>query len=99
MSCSLALSPARSLILAQSLNAPSLVQYWDSETTLRELDFAGYFADTSKSEEGSAEGKAGKEGGKEGGVWPELLTTMKDQNQKLALSALGGCAPYLRSIY
>ncbi|KAJ1473697.1 DNA mismatch repair protein MutS, partial [Baffinella frigidus] len=84
--------------IIKALMIDPVEQYWDSETTLRELQFAGYFSDKSA---GAEKGKDGeKAGDKEGGdgAWPELLATMRDENQKLALSALGGCVWYLRSL-
>lgn len=57
-------------------------EFWDADTTRRELRCSGYFA-------ASAEGKDDDEE-----VWPDVLTKAKDKN--LLMSALGGLVHYLR---
>jgi len=64
-------------------------QFWDAATTLRELDYAGYF---------SAEAGDSAAGVGEGTAWPANLAALRAADARLALSALGGCVWYLRSL-
>jgi len=62
-------------------------QFWDAERSEWELNAAAYFADT----ETDGEQTQVKQ-------WPEVLQTVHTEGGKLALSAVGGCVWYLRSL-
>ena len=91
-----ALEPAAIKLIKRHLNNPLLnaldpdEQFWDAEKTEWELNAAAYFAK-------DAEAQASEHGTKVE-QWPDTLRTMHKEGSRLALSAVGGCVSYLRSI-
>lgn len=62
-------------------------QFWDAERSEWELNSASYFADSSHQAEHTTVDQ-----------WPEVLRATHNEGGKLALSAVGACVWYLRSL-
>ncbi|ROT36318.1 DNA mismatch repair protein msh6 [Sodiomyces alkalinus F11] len=62
------------------------LEFWDADTTRRELVSGGYFAAAVEGEEGEGEGEK----------WPKALIAAK--NKDLVMSALGALVQYLRNL-
>jgi len=88
------LDPTAMKLIKRHLNNPLLnaldedVQFWDAEKSEWELNAAAYFVNAD-----AVEGQHTKVE-----VWPEVLQTVHKEGSKLALSAVGGCVWYLRSL-
>jgi len=88
------LDPTAVKLIKRHLNNPLLnaldenSQFWDAEKSEWELNATAYFAD--------ADAEEGQHTKIE--QWPEVLQTVHKEGSKLALSAVGGCVWYLRSL-